>query len=450
MARSRTGPETIRLRVTSPPSAQERTVRLASVPVVPWAAAAAIGGAGAAVLGWLLIVGVAGVAWFTASAIPLPEVLAFCSGIWLLAHGGVAEIAGSTLSLMPLGLTLVGAALARVVGRFAAGQAWLARPGAQRMADRLTLAAQVAGLVAGGYLAVAVALGLSVGGWQGLAAPAGGALAIAAVAGFFGALRGLGLRLRHLLPGWLDDALRGGLAGFLALIGIGAAVVSLALLLGAERVAAIEHALKLDGAGAFVWAMIAVAYLPTLLMWALAWALGGGITVGTGSLVTISGAKLGMLPAIPLLGGLPPTGLTPDAAIAWLGSGVVAGLLAGAVAANRPLAGTRTVPIPVRRQGVAGEPNSANPPHLVGVGRLLAAGRAALVGLLAGVVTTGLLLGAAAASVGSLGALRLVDLGPRLLELTLIAGPMILLSAVLGGLGRWLVGMLRSRRASLS
>ena len=132
MARSRTGPETIRLRVTSPPSAQERTVRLASVPVVPWAAAAAIGGAGAAVLGWLLIVGVAGVAWFTASAIPLPEVLAFCSGIWLLAHGGVAEIAGSTLSLMPLGLTLVGAALARVVGRFAAGQAWLARPGAQR------------------------------------------------------------------------------------------------------------------------------------------------------------------------------------------------------------------------------------------------------------------------------------------------------------------------------
>lgn len=86
----------------------------------------------------------------------------------------------------------------------------------------------------------------------------------------------------------------------------------------------------------------------------------------------------------------------------------------------------------------------------MGVGRLLAAGRAALVGLLAGVVTTGLLLGAAAASVGSLGALRLVDLGPRLLELTLIAGPMILLSAVLGGLGRWLAGMLRSRRASLS
>lgn len=447
MARSRTGPETIQLRVTSPPSAQERTVRLASVPVVPWAAAAAIGGAGAALLGWLLIVGVATVAWFSASAIPLPDVLAFCSGIWLLAHGGTAEIAGSPLTLMPLGLTLTGAALARAVGRFAAGQAWLARPGAQRVAERLALAAQVAGLVAAGYLLVAVALGMSIGSWQGLAAPAGGALVIAAVAALSGALRGLGLRLRHLLPGWLADGLRGGLAGFLALLGIGAVVVALAMLLGAERVAAIEHGLKLDGAGAFVWAMIALAYLPTLLLWALAWALGGGITVGTGSLVTISGTKLGMLPAIPLLGGLPPTGLTPDATIAWLAGGVVAGLLAGAVAAgSRRLAGKETDP--AQRKGPAGEPTSVNPPHLVRTGRLLAAGRAALVGLLAGLVTTGLLLGSAAASVGSLGALRLVDLGPRLLELALIAGPMILLSAVLGGLGRWLVGMLRSRRAA--
>ena len=421
MARSRTGPETIQLRVTSPPSAQERTVRLASVPIVPWVAAAALGGAASALLGWLLIVGVAGVAWFTASAIPLPEVLAFCSGIWLLAHGGAAEIAGSPVTLMPLGLTLAGAALTRAVGRFAAGQAWLARPGAQRVTDRLALAAQVAGLVAAGYLVVAVAFGMSVGGgWQGLAAPAGGALAIAAVAGFSGALRGLGLRLRQLLPGWLTDGLRGGLAGFLALLGLGAMVVALAMLFGAERVATIEHGLKLDGAGGFVWAMIALAYLPTVLMWALAWALGGGITVGTGSLVTISGTKLGMLPAIPLLGGLPPTGLTPDATIAWLAGGVVAGVLAGAVAAGGPRPGRR----------------------------LVAAGRAALVALIAGLLTTGLLLGAAAASIGSLGALRLVDLGPRLVELTLIAGPMILLSAVFGGLGRWLVGMLRTRRAA--
>ena len=70
------------------------------------------------------------------------------------------------------------------------------------------------------------------------------------------------------------------------------------------------------------------------------------------------------------------------------------------------------------------------------------------VSLLAGLLTVGLLMGAAWASVGSLGALRLVELGPRLLELLLIAGPMIVLAALIGGLGRWLVGRLRGRRAA--
>lgn len=417
----RSSPETIQLRVTSPPSANERTARLATVPIVPWAPAAVVGGAGAALLGWLLIVGVAGVAWFTASAIPLPDVLVFCAGFWLLAHGGSAGIAGSSITLMPLGLTLVGALLAMTVGRFAAGQAWLARPGAQRVSDRLRLALQVAGLTGLGYAAVAVALGMSVGDWEALTAPGAGALGVAAVAGFAGGLRGLSLRLDDLVPGWLAGALRGGAAGFLAVAAVGAVVLGLAMLLGAERVAAIEHGLHLDGAGSFVWAVLALAYLPTVLLWGSAWALGGGITVGTGSLVTVSGTKLGMLPAIPLLGALPPAGLTPDLTIAWLASGVLAGLLAGVVAAGRSRASAHG---------------------------LAAAGRAAAAALIAGLVTNGLLLGAAWASIGSLGALRLVDLGPRLLELALIAGPMIVLAALFGGLGRWLVGMLRSRRAA--
>ncbi len=417
---SRNNPETIQLRVTSPPSASERTARLSTVPVVPWPLAAAIGGAGVALLGWLLVVGVAGVAWFTASAIPLPDVLAFCSEIWLLAHGGGAEIAGSPLTLAPLGLTLIGAALSMAVGRFAATQAWLARPGAQRVADRFGLAAQVTGLTGLGYAAVTAIIALTRGGWDGLAAPTAGAFAVGAVAGAAGALRGLGLKLDDLLPTWLVAALRGGLAGFLVLVGVGAAVVGLAMLLGAEQVATIEHGLRLDGPGKVVWALVALAYLPVLLIWGAAWALGGGITVGTGSLVTISGTKLGMLPAIPLLGALPPVGLTPDSTIAWLASGVVAGMLAGGVAAG----------------------------HLRGASRgWLGVLRAAAVGLAAAVLTTGLLLGASWASKGALGGLRLTDLGPRMLELALIAGPMIALAALVGGVGRWLVGMVRDRRA---
>ena len=417
----RTSPETIQLRVTSPPSANERTARLATVPIVPWVPAAAIGGAGAALLLWLLVVGVAGVAWFTASAIPLPEVLGLASSIWLLAHGGVAEIAGSPLTLMPLGLTLTGAALALSIGRFTAGQAWLARPGAQRVADRLRLAAQVAGLTGLGYAAIALALVVSLGDWSSLPGPVAIAFAIATVSGFAGGLRGLRLTLDDLLPDWLAGALRGGGAGLLALLAVGTVVVGLAMLLGAERVAAIEQGLRLDGPGTFVWSVLALAYLPTVLMWGLAWALGGGFTVGTGSLVTISGTKLGMLPAVPLLGGLPPTGITPELTIAWLASGLLAGGLAGAVAVGRLGATPR---------------------------RLVAAGRAIGVSVVAGLVTTGLLLGAAWASTGSLGSLRLTGLGPRLAELALIAGPMIVLAALFGGVGRWLVGMLGDRGAA--
>ncbi|MDQ7992451.1 MAG: DUF6350 family protein, partial [Propionicimonas sp.] len=116
---ARPTPETLQLRVTSPPSASERTMRLDALPLLPWPLAAAAGGALAAVVGWLLLVGVVGVAWFTAIAIPLPDVLVFCSQLWLLGHGGGARIGGATLTLVPLGLTLAGAALAGAVGRFA-------------------------------------------------------------------------------------------------------------------------------------------------------------------------------------------------------------------------------------------------------------------------------------------------------------------------------------------
>lgn len=414
----RRSPDTIQLRVTSPPSASERTAQLATVPLLPWPLAAGVGGAGAALLGWLLVVGVVGVGWFTASAIPLPDVLAFCSGIWLLAHGGSAEIGGLPVTLAPLGLTLVGAGLAAAIGRFAAGQARLARPGAQRLTDRLALALQVCGLLGAGYAAVTAAMAATLD-LENLVAPTLGALAVAVVAGFIGALRGLEVKLVELLPSWLRAIAYGGAAGGLTLLALGAVLVGLAMLAGAEQVAVIETGLGLDPAGQFIWAVIALAYLPTVATWALSWALGGGFVVGTGSLVTVSGTKLGMLPAIPLLGGLPPVGVAPETTVAWLASGAVIGLLAGAVAAGR-----------IRRAS-----SSA-----------VAAGQAVAVGLGAGLLTVAALLGMAALGTGALGALRLAELGPRLPELALIAGPMIAGSALLGGLLRWLVGMVRNRR----
>ncbi len=67
-----------------------------------------------------------------------------------------------------------------------------------------------------------------------------------------------------------------------------------------------------------------------------------------------------------------------------------------------------------------------------------------VLGALAGSAAAGLLAGLAylgwtAASRGGLGSLRLVDLGPRLLEALMIGVPLLLLSALLGGLVTWFV-----------
>ncbi len=414
---SRPSPETLQLRVTSPPTAAERTVRLATVPLVPWPLAAAVGGAVAALVGWLCLVGVAGVAWFTASAIPLTDVLQFCAQLWLLGHGGGARIAGSTITLVPLGLTLMGVLLTGGVGRFAGGQARLARPTAVSLPERLALAGQVAGLTAVGYGVVAAAMALTGSGMDALGPVLVGPLLISGIAGLVGALSGLGLRLDVLLPRGVAAVLRGGATGAVALVALGAVVLGLALLLGADQVAAIEDGLGMDAPGRFVWAVTTMVYLPTALVWAVSWALGGGFTVGAGSLVSLSGTKLGMLPAIPLLGALPPVGAAPESALAWLAGGAVAGALAGIVTVGR-------LAPPARRVG--------------------SAANAALASIAAGTVTSGLLLGAAWAATGALGSLRLVELGPRLLELSLIAAPLLVMSALLAGMVRWVLGVVRA------
>jgi hypothetical protein len=225
------------------------------------------------------------------------------------------------------------------------------------------------------------------------------------------------LRLDVLLPRGVAAVLRGGATGAVALVALGAVVVGLALWLGADQVAAIEDGLGMDAPGRFVWAVTTMVYLPTALIWAICWALGGGFTVGAGSLVSLSGTKLGMLPAIPLLGALPPVGAAPESALAWLAGGAVAGALAGIVTVRR-------LAPPVRRVG--------------------SAANAALASIAAGALTAVLLLGAAWAATGALGSLRLVELGPRLLELSLIAPPLLLMSALLAGMVCWVLGVVRA------
>ncbi|MGC3995911.1 MAG: DUF6350 family protein [Propionicimonas sp.] len=395
-----------RLRLTT---SSARTVRLAGAtdgpPLLPWPVAAVGGGVLAALAGAVLVAGVVLVAWLSAIAIALPTVLGFAAQVWLLAHGGVLVIGDVGVSLVPLGLTAAFVLLCMPVGRFAYRQARLARTGDVSPRDDRRLVLGSVGQVALGYTLVAAALAW---GFQGPALiwrPALGAIAVSVLGSALGAVRASGYRPWATWPAWLRRGLRGAAAGGLALVVVSSVALAVAVVLGEAGISTLEQAVGFDTGGVFVWSLITLAYLPTALGWALSWLLGAGFTVGTGSLVSLSGTQLGMLPSIPLLAALPSEGAADPWMLAWLSAGVAAGALAGVVAAR------------AGRRGVLGT---------------LAA--AATAGLLAGIV----FLGWAAASRGALGSLRLVDLGPRLWESLLIGVPLLLLSAVLAGLVTWL------------
>lgn len=404
MPRSR-DPERLRLTVST-----ARTLRLATTPdgppLLPWPVAAIGGGVAAALAGVLVVAGIAVIAWLSAIAIPLAAVLSFAARSWLLSHGGVLVIGGDRVTLVPLGLTVAAVALSASAGRFAYRQGRQARNSEPDSGQRRRLLLGSIGQVAAGYTGVAAVLAWAVSGPAEIWRPALGAALVSVVGAATGAGRSAGLRPGSAAPDWLRRGLRGGAAGALGLVVVAAVVLGTALVLGEQQVGALEDSLGLDAGGLFTWSIVVLAYLPNLLAWALAWALGAGFTVGTGSLVSLAGTQLGMLPAIPVLGALPPAGVASPWLLAWLVAGVAAGALAGAVAVR----GGRTGPL----------------------GALAAAGAA---GTLVGLAY----FAAAAASRGALGSLRLVELGPRLLESLAVPVPLLLFSAVLAGLLAWLV-----------
>lgn len=373
-------------------------------PLLPWPVAGLGGGAVAALAGALLVAGMALIAWLSATAIPLPSVLSFSAQVWLLAHGGALPIGGDQLTLMPLGLTLVCAALSASVGGFAYRQGRLARPDEPAGAAVHWLVIGSAGLVAAGYTAVAAFLSWAVGGsgdrWQ----PVIGALAVSLTGASVGAMIAAGQRVARLRPRWLRGGINGAAAGGLALTAVAATALAVAVLLAEFRINELEAGLGFDSGGSFVWALVVLAYLPNLLVWTLSWLLGAGFTVGTGSLVAVWGTQVGMLPAVPVFGALPAEGVNSPWLLAWLAAGALAGGVAGLVAAHQA------------RAGLGGTLAAS-----ALAGALLGAGYLAWAGL----------------SRGNLGDLRLVDLGPRLIESVAISLPLLALPAVLAGMIAW-------------
>jgi len=371
-------------------------------PPVGWPIVAVAGGLVTAAATWVLWAGVAVLGWLAAEPGTLRSALVTGTDLWLLSNGVSARFGTIVITLVPWGAT---ALIAYMVNRWAALTARHIRE------DQATGVLTVSLVLVASYLAPVFAVSIFFGEpWQ---APAHWAAVVAVLLGAaaWGSARALNWPTSGRGAAWLRALPRAVLATQLVLLAAGAAVVVTALALHRDRVTALTAALEPGVLGGVALLLGQLAFAPNLCVWAGSYALGAGFGLGTGSVVAPAGSQLGLLPAIPILGALPAAGPGSAQLLWWLAAGV----LAGAAGASLVVLG---------RPAVRFDESS-----LVG----------GLAGLLGGAAFAGL----AWAASGDLGTLRLVDLGPRLLPLLIMAATTVGMAGLITGL---LLGLIRRRR----
>lgn len=238
----------------------------------------------------------------TIDGIPWGSAFTVATTVFLMAHGVPAITSIGTITLLPLGLTVLSAVVTAALARRFATRSW--------MSWSLAVISYVA-LV--GTIATVTLTGRPDGGSLIVRACTVAAL-IAAPSAALGIWRAHGATFAWAsqLPGWAVLGVRRGAAT----VAWGVAAAALATLVfavvGRDAIATSATALGVDGVGGVVLALAQLAYAPTLVVWMLAWLTGLGFSVGVGSSYTPDAAATGALPQIPLLGAL------PDAAGGWL------------------------------------------------------------------------------------------------------------------------------------
>ncbi len=205
------------------------------------------------------------------------------TGWWMTAFGGEATVEQVPISLMPMTITLIVIYASYVAFRKREVDAW------SHVAFAGIAQAGVVGVI--GLLLVRPD-----GAWW----PAViGAFGIGATTATFAARYHL-LRWEPLYSAYSRTRL---LLGALAIIA--GAIFILGVGLGWSRILQI-HGFYLTGViGSIGLVLLQLAYLPVGLVWALAWVLGAGFSVGEGTQFSVLGVESAPLPAIPLLGALP-------------------------------------------------------------------------------------------------------------------------------------------------
>ncbi|WP_062069820.1 cell division protein PerM [Demequina sediminicola] len=262
----------------------------------------------------------------TSAGVEWNSAFSAASMIWLMAHGLPATAGGVTFTLLPAGLTVLCCAVVAACARRFATRSWMSW-----------------GLATGTYVAWVVVIGsISLG-----STPEGGgqvvraatvAALMAGASAAWGIWRAHGATFEWLLDlsDWFVRGLRRG-AGTLAWLMAAAGVASVVtVVMHGDEVAASATGLGVDVVGGVVLAVGQLAFVPTFMVWMLAYIAGPGFSVGEGTAYAPGVVQADALPDLPLFAALP----TAEASwLVWLPLlvVVVAGVARGLTRTGKPL-----------------------------------------------------------------------------------------------------------------
>ncbi|MDO4917145.1 MAG: DUF6350 family protein [Rothia sp. (in: high G+C Gram-positive bacteria)] len=245
------------------------------------------------------------------------------SQIWLLIHGvplhleipehGTFAAISGTISLIPLGLTLIPLALCFRAGRRLAqasyeGQFWVPTVAGTITYSLVSLALSLfstTAAVSTHPIAAAltpvwvVLLGLIGGGWYESRSLARmiGVNAAEWVSHFSQYSRWAG--------SYVWAVLRSSLVAVLALVAGGALLFVATIFYNWNDILAVYQMLGAGGVGDTAVTLLELGIVPNFVVWAMAWSTGAGFSIGEGTVANLAQTNVGAMPALPVLGALP-------------------------------------------------------------------------------------------------------------------------------------------------
>lgn len=293
----------------------------------------ALVGAGACLLSGLLTCSVVAViGWLAATFGGASSAMRAGAAIWLTAHKTGVTVSGASLTLAPLGLTLLLAYFLYRAGRFATRLS-----GAQESRELMTLSGVLSAGYGVGALIVAVLASngtVKISPFSALL----GAVSLAIVAGTLGIMAESGalMTTAKATPHWVRQMIAGAFAAVAAVLVAASILYAVMLVLHFSRATTMLEALDSGVVGSVVLFAICLVLLPNAIVYAASFIAGPGFSLGVGTTVAPTGVDVGSLPALPLLAAVPADGATPTYLLALTGLvPLLAGVAAGLVVARR-------------------------------------------------------------------------------------------------------------------